>query len=96
MSAYVIVDTKLENAEAYEDYKVKARPIIEQFGGRYRARGGRLEILEDQLWRPSRMVVIEFDDMKQALACFRSPEYLAVRPIRHANAQSTVVVVEGL
>jgi uncharacterized protein (DUF1330 family) len=96
MNAYVIVDTKLENPEAYEDYKAKARPIIEQFGGRYRARGGRLEILEDQLWRPSRMVVIEFDDMKQALACLRSPEYLAVRPIRHANAQSTVIVVEGL
>jgi uncharacterized protein (DUF1330 family) len=75
---------------------VKARPIIEQFGGRYRARGGQLEILEDQLWRPSRIVVIEFDDMKQALACLRSSEYLAVRPIRHANAQSTVVVVEGL
>jgi uncharacterized protein (DUF1330 family) len=34
--------------------------------------------------------------MDQALTCLRSPEYLKVRPIRHANAQATVVVVEGM
>ena len=96
MAAYVIVDTKLHNAEAYEEYKAKARPIIESFGGIYRARGGKLEILEDDLWKPSRLVVIEFASMERALACMRSPEYLKVRPIRHANAKATVVVVEGM
>ncbi|HEY7749574.1 MAG TPA: DUF1330 domain-containing protein [Aestuariivirgaceae bacterium] len=96
MAAYVIVDTRLIDAGAYEDYKVKARPIIEKFGGKYLARGGAMEVLEDELWRPSRMVVVEFADMSQALSCLRSAEYLAVRPIRHANAKSTVLVVEGL
>jgi uncharacterized protein (DUF1330 family) len=96
MAAYVIVDTKLHNAEAYEDYKVKARAVIESFGGVYRARGGKLEILEDDLWKPSRIVVIEFPSMERALTCLRSPEYLKVRPIRHANAKATVVVVEGM
>lgn len=96
MSAYVIVDTKLANPDAYEEYKLKARPIVEKFGGKYRARGGRMEIIEDDLWRPSRIVVIEFADMDQALACLRSPEYLSVRPIRHAHAKATLVVVEGL
>jgi uncharacterized protein (DUF1330 family) len=42
------------------------------------------------------MVIIEFADMDQALTCLRSVEYLSVRPIRHANAKATVVVVEGL
>jgi uncharacterized protein (DUF1330 family) len=96
MAAYVIVDTKLTNADAYEEYKTKARPIIEKFGGKYQARGGKMEILEDDLWRPSRLVIIEFADMDQALTCLRSAEYLSVRPIRHANAKATVVVVEGL
>jgi uncharacterized protein (DUF1330 family) len=96
MAAYVIVDTKLTNPEAYEEYKVKARPIIEKFGGIYRARGGKLEILEDDLWHPSRLVVIEFASMEQALTCLRSSEYLKVKPLRHANAQSTVVVVDGI
>jgi uncharacterized protein (DUF1330 family) len=96
VTAYVIVDTKLRNADAYEEYKAKARPIIEKFGGIYRARGGKLEILEDDLWRPSRLVIIEFPNMEQALSCLRSAEYLQVRSLRHANAQSTVAVVEGI
>jgi uncharacterized protein (DUF1330 family) len=96
MAAYVIVDTKLRNAAAYEDYKVKARTIIEKFGGKYLARGGRLEVLEDELWRPSRLVVIEFESTEKALKCLRSREYLSVVPIRHANAESTVAIVEGL
>jgi uncharacterized protein (DUF1330 family) len=96
MAAYVIVDTKLNNPDAYEEYKAKAREIIERFGGIYRARGGKLEVLEDDLWRPSRLVVIEFPSMDQALTCMRSPEYLKVRPIRQANADATVVVVEGM
>jgi uncharacterized protein (DUF1330 family) len=96
MAAYVIVDTKLTNAEAYEEYKAKAKPIIEKFGGIYRARGGRLEILEDDLWHPSRLVVVEFPSMEQALTCLRSPEYLKVKRLRHANARSTLAVVEGV
>ena len=96
MTAYVIVDTKLANPEAYEEYKVKAKAIIEGFGGKYLARGGRLEVLEDDLWRPSRLVIIEFPTMAQALSCLRSPEYSAVLPIRKANAKATVTVVEGL
>lgn len=96
MAAYVIVDTQIANPDAYEEYKLQARPIVEKFGGTYRARGGRLKVLEDDLWRPSRMVIIEFADMDQALSCLRSPEYLSVSRIRHANAKATMVVVEGL
>lgn len=96
LAAYIIVDTKLHNPQAYEEYKAKAKPVIERHGGIYRARGGKLEILEDDLWKPSRIVIIEFPSMEQALTCMRSAEYLKVRPIRQANAKATVVVVEGI
>jgi uncharacterized protein (DUF1330 family) len=96
MTAYVIVDTKLENPEAYEEYKQRARPIIEKFGGVYRVRGGTMEVLEDDLWKPSRLVVIEFPSVVQAKTCLGSADYLAVRPLRHANAKATLVIVEGL
>ena len=33
MSAYIIVDTRIKNPEAYEDYKAKARPIAENSAG---------------------------------------------------------------
>jgi uncharacterized protein (DUF1330 family) len=96
MTAYVIVDTKLTNPQGYEEYKQKARPVVEKFGGIYRARGGAMEVLEADLWQPSRLVVIEFPSVAQAKTCLSSPEYLAVRPLRRANAKATLVIVEGL
>ena len=42
MAAYLVVDTDLTNPEAYEEYKLKARPIAEKYGGEYLARGGKV------------------------------------------------------
>lgn len=95
MSAYVIVDTKLLNAEAYEEYKLLAKPIVEQYGGVYRVRGGEMTVRESDLWTPSRLVVVEFPSREQAIAFSESPEYAPVAKIRHANAQCTLVIVDG-
>ena len=70
--------------------------IVEKFGGVYRARGGKMEVLESDLWTPSRVVVIEFPSMAQAKTCLGSAEYLAVRPLRHANAKATLLILDGL
>ena len=96
MSAYLIVDTQIENAEAYEEYKVLARPIAEKYGGVYRARGGDMEILETDLWTPTRIVIIEFPDMDSARAFANSDEYAPVKPIRQNNAKCTLAIVEGV
>ena len=32
MSAFLVVDTKIKNQEAYEEYKTLAKPIAEKFG----------------------------------------------------------------
>ena len=95
MSAFIIVDTKLSNPEAYEEYKRLARPIAEKHGGNYRARGGTLDIIETDLWTPTRIVVIEFPDMKSARAFVDDEEYAPVQKIRHANAQCTLFIVDG-
>lgn len=95
MSAFVIVDTAIENAEAYEEYKALARPIAEKYGGRYRARGGELVVVESDLWTPTRIVVVEFDDMAAARRFVESEEYAPVASIRHANARCTVLIVDG-
>ena len=96
MSAYVIVDTNIKNAEAYEGYKAKAKPIAEKYGGAYRARGGALDVVESDLWSPTRIVIIEFPDMKSARDFVDSEEYAPVKAIRHANADCSVVIVEGI
>ncbi len=95
MSAYVIVDTKIENPEIYEEYKKLAKPIAEQYGGVYRARGGELDVRESDLWTPTRMVIIEFPDMDSARAFVDSEEYAPVQPMRQNNAKCTLVIVDG-
>ncbi len=37
MSAWVVVDTKITNPEAYEEYKTLAGPMVAKYGGTYRA-----------------------------------------------------------
>ena len=66
MSAFLVVDTKVKDAKAYEEYKKLAKPIAEKFGGVYRARGGALDVRETDLWSPTRIVIIEFPDVQSA------------------------------
>jgi uncharacterized protein (DUF1330 family) len=96
MSAYLIVDTRIENPEEYEKYKALARPIAEKYGGVYRARGGEMDVLETDLWTPTRIVIIEFPDMDSARAFVNSPEYAPVKPLRRNNAKCTLAIVEGV
>ncbi len=96
MTAFLIVDTKIENAEEYERYKALARPLAESYGGTYRARGGRMEILENDLWSPTRMVIIDFPSMDQARNFMNSDAYAPIKAIRRANSQCTVALVEGI
>ncbi len=95
MSAFIIADTNISNPEAYEEYKKLAKPIVEKFGGNYRVRGGELDIIESDLWKPNRIVIIEFPDMASARAFADSEEYAPVKKIRHANAQCTLFIVDG-
>ena len=96
MSAYLIVDTKITDPEAYETYKAQARPIAERFGGEYVARGGALTVLEDDLWTPTRLVIIRFPDVEAARRFADSPDYAPVKAIRHGAAKCTLAIVEGL
>ena len=96
MPAYVIIDTNVREAEKYEAYKALARPLVEKFGGKYLSRGGELEVIDGELWRPTRMVLLEFPDGDAARAFFNCDEYQPVVAIRHEHADSTVVIVEGV
>jgi uncharacterized protein (DUF1330 family) len=96
MSAYILVDTKIENAEVYEEYKALALSIAESYGGKYLTRGGAMDIIDNDLWTPTRMVLIEFPDMEKARSFMKSDAYAPVRPLRENNAKCTLVLLEGL
>ncbi len=96
MATYLVVDTLLTNPELYEQYKLKARPIVEHYGGEYLARGGKLSVKEDALWSPTRVVLIRFPTAAQAEQFYQSPEYQAVLGISRESARRTVFFVDGV
>jgi uncharacterized protein (DUF1330 family) len=95
VAAYLIVDTLLSDPDLYEQYKLKARPLIEKFGGEYLARGGRMSLRETDLWSPSRLVLVRFPDVETANRCFDSVEYQQILPISKKSARRTAVILEG-
>lgn len=95
MSAYLILDSKIHDHAMYEQYKLKAKPIAEKYDGVYRARGGALEVVENDLWAPTRVVVIEFPSVERANAFVNSEEYAEVKPLRLKSSECTVLIVDG-
>ena len=95
MSAYVITDITVNNPEKYEAYKKLAPTAIKTYNGKYLARGGRAEKLEGN-WEPDRIVILEFESFETAKKWIDSPEYREARALRHQNASTNMIVVEGL
>ena len=96
MTAYLIVDTKIIDQKAYEDYKIRAKPIVEHHGGEYLARGGNTTVLENELWTPIRLVVVRFPSRKAAQNFLSCDEYAPVKAIRNKNAKTTMIIVDGI
>ena len=94
MPAYFIAEVEITNPTDYQPYRDQAGPIIEQYGGRFVARGGKTELLEGSP-EPQRVVIIEFADTAAARRWYNSPEYQAVLPIRLANSHSRAFIIES-
>jgi uncharacterized protein (DUF1330 family) len=95
MPAYVIVDTLIHDPEQYEEYKKLARPIAERYGGEYLVRGAEIDLVDQELWTPTRIVVLRFKDRDSARAFIDSDDYAPVKAMRHKHADSTLLIVEG-
>jgi len=96
MAAYLVVDADIHDVEAYDRYKVGARPILERHGGEYLARGGALDVVEDGTWTPTRLVIVRFPDAASARAALEDPDYAPLRALRQGAAKATIAIVEGI
>lgn len=94
MPAYVINDMEITDPVMFEEYKKLSPPTVAQYGGRFLARGGRVEPLEGD-WSPRRLVILEFPSIEQALAWADSPEYAPAKRLRQLASKSNLIVVEG-
>ncbi len=95
MVAYVINDMEVTDPSLLEEYKKLSPATVAQYGGRFLARGGALEVIEGT-WQPKRLVILEFPSLAQAKAWVNSPEYAPARRIRQQASRSNLVVVDGV
>lgn len=94
MTAYVIAEVEVTDAEAYKLYADKAPGVTLPAGGKYLARAGVVECLEGQPPK-SRIVVIEFADMQAARAFYYGKAYQEIIPLRQAASVGRMFLVGG-
>lgn len=95
MAAYVITEIDITDPAGYEEYRKLGPPTVAAYGGKFVARGGKVETLEGN-WLPKRVVVLEFESMERAKQWWSSQEYSAAKQVRHKTAITNMIVVEGL
>jgi uncharacterized protein (DUF1330 family) len=94
MAVYMIIEITVKDHHLYSEYVEKVPKVIEKFGGDYLVRGGKITPLSGN-WNPERVILIKFATMDQLQKCFRSPEYLALAPLREQSTASKSIIVDG-
>ena len=96
MSAFFFFDNlKVRDPAKLETYVREVAPIVEKFGGRYRAVGGATTVLEGD-WSPVYPVIIEFDSAEQARDWYGSEDYRPLKALRQEAVDCNGVLIEGL
>ena len=90
---YWIGHVTVEDSVVDEEYRKANAVAFQKFGARFLVRGGE-QTVEEGIVRP-RTVVLEFDDIETARACYESPEYRAAFEIRAKVSAGDMVIVEG-
>jgi uncharacterized protein (DUF1330 family) len=94
MTAYVIIEEFITDAEGHEKYKPLAAASIATYGGTYKSRGGTTESLEGDS-ALGRIVVLEFPDFERARQWYSSDQYQEASRLRQAAARSRIFIVDG-
>lgn len=91
--AYWVARVDVQDPDAYKNYVAANAEAFKKYGARFLVRAGRFEVMEGG--SRSRNVVIEFDSYDQAMACYKSPEYMRAKALRDTASEGDLVIVEG-
>ena len=92
---WVVTYRSVKNPEAWQAYAKLAAPAIQSAGGRFLIRNKPAKIYE--AGTPERVVLVEFDNLDQAIACHDTPAYKeALKVLGTGNVDRDMRVVEGV
>lgn len=94
MAAYLVGDLEIFDAASIAEYRAKALPLVERFGGRALALDGAPLNLED--WKSGSMVILEFPSRRAIEELFASDDYAPLARQRQAASRSRMIAVSGL
>lgn len=90
---YWVAHVDVRDPQAYEAYRQANAVAFAKYGARFIVRGGAQQVREGTA--KGRTVVIEFDSLATAQACYDSPEYQAAKALRDPVSSGDMVIVEG-
>jgi uncharacterized protein (DUF1330 family) len=98
MAAYLIAEHVITDAAKFDDYRTRVAPMIAKHGGRYLTKGGSHKLPEGGPWKPERVVIIEFPDMRALDAWYTSPEYQPLIALRKqcTSDRDMLITLEGV
>lgn len=91
---YVIAEIDVTDKNGFADYSNQSGKLIESFGGRFLARGGKTETAAGGP-APARAAIIVFDSFDKAEAYRQSPQYMALVALRDKSSKFRAFTVEG-
>ena len=94
MAAYVIGDIDVTDPAAFREYRNRVGATVEQYGGRFVVRGGRVNPKEGD-WQPHLLVMLEFPTLEQAERWYNSSEYKPLIAMREKASRTQLIVAEG-
>lgn len=93
--AYLVVEIKVKDKDGFKEYAEKATPTVLQHGGKFLTFGEKIHTVEGPDANGT-FVIVEFKNVEDAKRWLASPEYTAVKGIRHRTADARQYLVEGL
>ena len=96
MTAYALINVGITNPSAMREYAQGVGATVAAYGGEYLVRAGAAMEIAEGDWTPKTVIVIKFESIARANAWLNSPEYAPLKHIRHENAKSQMIFVEGV
>jgi uncharacterized protein (DUF1330 family) len=94
LAVYLVIEVEIKDEDTYREYVERVRPVVEEHGGRYLARGGEVTPVSGN-WSPERVVLIEFPSALAVRRCFSSEEYTKLIHLRERSTEGRALIVEG-
>ena len=92
--AYFFAEIDVSDPEAYRTYVERNTSVVNQYGGRFLARGGKTIAMDGE--PPKRIVIIAWENEDRAQAWYTSAGYKEITPIRDKAAKFRGFIVEGV